>query len=262
MEPIYTAHNTRAAYQLNWSLSLFGKVAFPKPSTWQNSLKSATESDGVRILNCSARDENVIQFLISTQPEKSPSNIVRSVKGRLQYLIRNRIPKAFRRNYHIQSVGEVNSDVLGDYVQRQTGKHPMVDPSVQALLESVQYHDSIVDLAKPRIGTYGQYLNSMHLVFENAHGWNETRANQLAQVRSIIVGSARKKSWQLSRIGLLANHIHILLGAAVTESPESVAIALMNNIAYVYEMTPILKFSYYAGTFGGYDRGAVRQHQA
>ena len=39
------------------------------------------------------------------------------------------------------------------------------------------------------------------------------------------------------------------------------AISLMNNIAYVYEMKPILKFSYYVGTFGGYDRGAVRSHQ-
>jgi REP element-mobilizing transposase RayT len=97
----------------------------------------------------------------------------------------------------------------------------------------------------------------MHLAFENAHGWNEPRANQLEQVRSIIVGWARKKSWQLSRIGLLANHIHILLSAAATESPKSVAISLMNNIAYVCEMSPILKFSYYAGTFGGHDRGAI-----
>ncbi|MDA8562986.1 hypothetical protein N9L06_00890 [Mariniblastus sp.] len=95
-------------------------------------------------------------------------------------------------------------------------------------------------------------------MIENADGWNEIRKSQLERVRDMIIGSARKKSWQLSRIGLLANHIHVLVGAAVTESSESVAISLMNNIAYLYEMKPILKFSYYVGTFGGYDRGAVR----
>ena len=258
MEPIYTPQNTRAAYQLNWSLSLFGKGELPAPRLWQKELESVTESDGVRILSCSARSENVLQFLISSQPAISPSDTVRSVKGRLQYLIRDQIPKAFRRNYHIQSIGEANADVIDGYVNRQTSKHPMADTEVQAMLEAAQFHDAYVDLAKLKIGNYGQYLNSIHVVVENADGWNEVHADRLQRVRDIIVGAARKKSWQLSRIGLLANHIHILLGAAVTESPESVALSLMNNIAYVYEMKHILKFSYYVGTFGGYDRSAVR----
>ena len=258
MEPIYTAQNTCSAYQLNWSLSLFGKSELPAPNLWQDSLAPAVEADGVRILNCTTPSANVIQFLISSKPSIAPSSIVRSVKGRLQYLIRDEIPKAFRRNYHIQSIGEANNKVLDGYISKQTAKHPMADARVQALLEAIQFHDPKVDLAKANIGTYGQYLNSIHVVIENADGWNEIRESQLKRVRDIIAGSARKKSWQLSRIGLLANHIHILLGAAVTETPESVTISLMNNIAYVYEMTPILKFSYYVGTFGGYDRGAVR----
>ena len=77
----------------------------------------------------------------------------------------------------------------------------------------------------------------------------------------MIVRACKKKDWSLSRTGLLSNHVHILLGAGVTESPQSVALSLMNNIAYVYDMKPILKFSYYAGTFGGYDRGVVRLHE-
>jgi hypothetical protein len=32
----------------------------------------------------------------------------------------------------------------------------------------------------------------------------------------------------------------------------------MNNIAYEHEMKRILKFSYFVGTFGGYDRGVIR----
>lgn len=138
----------------------------------------------------------------------------------------------------------------------------MADHQVQARLEELQFHDEFVDLSQLQIGTYGQYLNSLQIVLENAGGWHEVREEPLSRIRSNVIGAARKKDWRLSRIGLLSNHLHILLGAAVTESPQSVALSLMNNIAYVYSMTPVLKFSYYAGTFGGYDRGVIRLHQS
>ncbi len=258
MQPIYTAHNTNAAYQLNWSLSLFGLQPLPIIEQWLDDLKTATEADGVRILSSELRSANVVQFFVSTRPETSPSGVVRSVKGRLQYLLRSELPKAFRRNYHIQSVGEAKSDVLDRYVARQTEKHPMADPRVQSRLERLQFHDETVDLDTPQIGTYGQYLNSLQIVTENDGGWHEVREELLSGFRNIIMNAAKKKGWRLSRIGLLSNHLHILLGAAVTESPQSVALSLMNNIAYVSGMKPVLKFSYYAGTFGGYDRGAIR----
>ena len=134
----------------------------------------------------------------------------------------------------------------------------MADNAVQTRIEAFQFHDKAVDLSKPCIGTYGQYLNSLQIVLENAESWHEVRETQLTRVRNVIVRACKKKEWRLSRIGLLSNHVHVLLGAGVTESPRSVALSLMNNVAYVYDMKPILKFSYYVGTFGGYDRGAVR----
>lgn len=261
MEPIYTPENTTTAYQLNWSLALFGKCALPDQSVWLKELQATTESDGVRTLTSNLRSENSLQFFVSTRPASAPSEIVRSIKGRLQYLIRDQIPKAFRRNYHIQSIGEVNSSVLDQYVAGQTARHPMADASVQSRLEAAQFHDNAVDLSKPFVGTYGQYLNSLQIVLENAQNWHEVCETQLTRVRNMIVRACRKKEWMLSRIGLLSNHVHILLGAGVTESPQSVALSLMNNVAYVYDMRPILKFSYYAGTFGGYDRGVVRLHE-
>ncbi|QDV26402.1 transposase [Aureliella helgolandensis] len=148
MDPIYSADNTTTAYQLNWSLALFGKAALPDSSLWLIDLSAATEKDGVRILSANSRSENVIQFLISTRPESSPSDCVRSVKGRLQYLIRDHNPKAFRRNYHIHSVGETTSSALDEYVARQTAKHPMADPKVQARLEANQFLDPEIDLSK------------------------------------------------------------------------------------------------------------------
>jgi hypothetical protein len=125
MDPIYTAENTKAAYQLNWSVALFGSNEVPSSTDWLPHLRSAAAPDGVRILECHAPRSNVVQFLTSTLPALSPSQIIRCLKGRLQYILREKNPKAFRRNYFIGSVGEVNSQVLDQYVGKQAGKHPM-----------------------------------------------------------------------------------------------------------------------------------------
>ncbi len=60
MEPIYSAKNTKAAYQLNWSVALFGSTEVPSSKGWLNDLKSATERDGVRILECHVPSSNIV----------------------------------------------------------------------------------------------------------------------------------------------------------------------------------------------------------
>lgn len=201
----------------------------------------------------------MVQFLISALPALSPSQIIRCVKGRLQYVIRDNNPKAFRRNYFIGSVGEVNLQVLDQYVGKQVGKHPMADSRVQSRIKTLQFHDSSVDLSSRRTGNYGQYVNSLQIVLENSEGWHEVREEVLLGSRNMILGCAVKKGWLLSRIGILSNHIHILVGIGVNESPEGAALSLLNNLAFAQAWKPVFRFSYYAGTFGGYDRDAIRR---
>lgn len=123
MEPIYTSEGApTSAYQLNWSLAVFGKRELPEQSTWLEELRSATEADQGSILSSNVRSENTLQFFVSTRPPTTPSETVHSIKGRLQYLIRGLFPKAFRRNYHIQSIGEANSSVLDRYLRWANGR--------------------------------------------------------------------------------------------------------------------------------------------
>ena len=259
VQPIYTVENTRPAFQLNWSVCLFGKVDLPPPSTWLDQLNAATKPDAVRILEFRTTRSNVAQFLVSTVPNVSLAEIIRSLKGRWLYLIRTEHPKAFRRNYYIGSVGEANNRVLDQYIAGQTSKHKMADPRVQKHLESLQFHDTSIDLGLVKTSNYGQFVHSLQVVVENVDAWHEIREQVLADSRAMIIRTAAKKSWQLSRIGMLSNHIHVLLGADMSESPASISLSLMNNLAYVQGLKPVLRFSYYVGTFGRYDRNAVRR---
>jgi len=51
--------------------------------------------------------------------------------------------------------------------------------------------------------------------------------------------------------------VDITLGCRIDRSPEEVALGYLNNCAYACAMKPVFQFSYYVGTFGEYDRGAV-----
>ncbi len=257
--PIYTENDTAEAYQLNWSVSLFARTKLPDLANFYVPLQEVTEGDGVRILELVSSNERCVQFLVSTQPCSSPSNIIQAIKGRLQYLIRELDPKAFARNYFISSVGEANCNTLERYVGKQAMRHRMADSVVQSYMENCQFHDNRFDLAQPRISRHGQFLHSLHLVLENDGGWNKIRPEVLQLTLAKIQAIANKKGWLLSRIGLVANHLHILLGADVTESPRGVVLSLMNNLAYAFGMKRIYRPSFYVGTFGSYDRDAIRR---
>lgn len=259
MQPIYTLENCVPAYQLNWSVSLFARQDLPPAAEWFEKLQSVTEPDGVRLLEYRTTQANVGQFFVSTRPPVSPSDMIRSIKGRWRHLLRQSAAVDFRRNYSMISVGEANREVLDRYVAGQTGRHKMADPRVENLLAALQFHDPAVEIDAVQTGTYGQFCQALQVVVENEGGWNETRADTLGKSRDMILRAAVRKGWRVSRIAMLANHIHVLLAATVTESPGSVAISLMNNLAYVQGMTPCLKFSYYVGTFGRYDRDAIRR---
>jgi hypothetical protein len=157
--PLYTTENCIAAYQLNWSLSLFAREALPPVHEWQSSLMQATEADGVRILEQRLMKPNLAQFFLSSKPDCSPSHIVRSIKGRLQYMVRERRPRAFRRNYRIESVGAANSKSLDLHIA--LGCDIDVAPSTVAL----SFMNNVAYLRKMRpvlrfslyVGGFGPY---------------------------------------------------------------------------------------------------------
>ena len=256
-KPIYTSKNCEPAYQLRWSLTLFWRDTAPAPD-WLPELKPVTESDGVRILEHAQRGPKTSQLLLSTRPHLSPAAIVRSVKGRLQYIVRTDIPKAFQRNYSIYSVGPAARNVVGHYVARQPNHHKMADRRVQERLLNLQIENTGQDLASTRRSGHGEYLHNLHVVVVRDGRWMEIREDVLQNIRATILKASAKKGHLLSYGGILPDHIHLTLGCGVSESPEEVALGYLNNLAYAQGMKPEYVFGYYVGTFGEYDMGAVR----
>jgi REP element-mobilizing transposase RayT len=259
LEPLYTATNCRIAYQLHWSLTLFAKQPWPKQDVWWQPLRQAVEPDGVRLLEFLPSQPAIGQFFVSSKPEISPAQIVRSVKGRLQYLVRDAVARLWRRHYSITSVGDANNDALQGYVGRQVLHHPLADPLAVDRLAHAQFHDPGVDLAALRASAHGRFTHSLHLVLENADHLYDTREEWLVASRAMLIAACRKKGWLLSRLALVGNHLHLLVGCDVTDIPRDATLSLLNNLSFAHGMKPVYEHSFYIGTFGPYDHHAIRR---
>ncbi len=257
MEPVYTAANTRPAYQLNWGLSIFWRDQ-PRPeATWLAELQAACEPDGCRILRYRSAGKQTSQFFVSTEPGVSPVQLVRSVKGRLQHLLREDSPKALRRNYWLRSIGSATRETVQQYVRTQQDHHQMADARVQQALGRYRMTDSEVRLEEQTITAHARHWYNLHLVLVSAGRWMEIDHGVLGRSFSMARRLAERHGFAVAELTFLADHLHVLLRPRASWTPEAVALCYLSNLAYVQDMRPVYQFGYYAGTCGEYDRGAV-----
>ena len=69
---------------------------------------------------------------------------------------------------------------------------------------------------------------------------------------------AAKKACELSRVSFMPDHVHAAMRANAALSPEEIALAFQNNLAYVLGQRRVWEDTYYVGTFGEYDLKVVR----
>lgn len=259
MDPVYTPANCTPAYELRWSLTLFANRSLPPLEARLATFKEVVERDGVRILEHHFHEPSVWQFLLSTKPHVAPPAIVKSVKGRLQHLLQSTHPNGFRRNFSLTSVGDSPREVVEAYVGSQLSHHRMADDRVQERLGRFQRQFPEVDLSEPLFSAHGRYIYNLHLVLVHDGRWKDADEGRLEKTSEMLLKAARRKGHRLSRVAVLPDHMHVTLGCGYEESPEEVALGYLNNLAFAHGMQPLYRFSYFVGTFGEDDLGAIRR---
>jgi hypothetical protein len=135
----------------------------------------------------------------------------------------------------------------------------MADPRIEALLAPYQFIDPSLNLATLRRSGHGEFVYNLHLVVVHKERFNEIREEYVRRTSDMLTAVAHKKNHLLSRVGLLADHMHWTLGCKIDDSPLEVGLSYLNNLAFAHGMRPVFQFGFYAGTFGSYDLGAVRR---
>ena len=114
-----------------------------------------------------------------------------------------------------------------------------------------------VDLAAPAKTASGRYWYNLHLVLVTEGRWRNSEIPWLTKIRDQSLRIAEKKGHAISRLSVMPDHLHFSLRGNIENSPEQIALAFQNNLAYVLGQTRVCA-TYYVGTFGEYDMNAVR----
>jgi REP element-mobilizing transposase RayT len=260
LQPIYTLDNCRFCAPLRWGLTIFWRAA-PRDAAWFHELAASLEPDGIRLLGHRFAEPGTSQFALSTLPQVRPLLLVSRVKGRLQHLLRSPHPKALQRNYALRSFGPATREAVETYVGSQLDHHRMADSRTQAFLAPFQIHHAEIDLSQHRSTLHGIYWYNVHVVVVHRERWPGVDEQVLQQAMEMIERVSGAKGYALSRGGILADHIHLALGCPITSAPAEVALAFLNNLAYVHGMKPVFQFGAFVGTFGEYHQGAVASDQ-
>jgi hypothetical protein len=122
LRPIYTRENCSFCCPLTWGVSVFWRAPVEN-AAWYGELAQALEPDGIRLLGHRFSNSRVSQFVVSTQAQVAPAEIVQRLKGRLQYAVRELLPKALKRNFAARSFGRVTTQTIENYVGSQLQHH-------------------------------------------------------------------------------------------------------------------------------------------
>jgi REP element-mobilizing transposase RayT len=256
LQPLYTAENCSFSAPLRWGLTIFWREPF-REASWLNDLRRALEPDGIRLLGHRQNESRISQFSLSTLPFVAPVLVVKRVKGRLQYLVRQVRPRAFQRNYALRSVATATRQAVEKYVEKQLGHHDMADPRVETLFRRYQIVHRQVDLSKARSTAHAVYWYNLHVVLVHRERGAEILEEILAKVHRMIENVSAAKGYALARAGILPDHLHLALGCPLQAAPGQVALSFLNNLAYIQGMKTVYQYGAYVGTFGEYHQGAV-----
>jgi REP element-mobilizing transposase RayT len=263
VQPVYSPRNVSPpAYHLRYTWSGWpSSSTFPAVPSGEffQELDARWENDGMRRLemNWSAK---LIQITFSVQPHVSPVLFASRVKGRLQYALRKSgHPTAFSRKVGFRGIGHNRTAEVEEYIKRQVAKEAFVDRRFAEFLKQFTVTDPHVCLGQPTQTNSGRYWYNLHLVLVAEHRNRFTDEESLRTIDRSCSAIARKRGYAISTRSVMPDHLHLALRGNIEQSPEEIALAIMNNLAYAFGQRPIWQPSYYVGTFGDYDMDAVRR---
>jgi REP element-mobilizing transposase RayT len=263
LQPPYSGVNVEPAYQLRYTWCSWPSTgALPSLSTggWE-SLIALWETDGLRVLETSQTTDRLL-VTFSVRPDVSPVFLATRAKGRLQHAYRTiegTICK-FSRKLAVRSVGENCTEDVRRYIRQQVGNEPLLDARLRELLPRFTIEGK-TDLAAPTETLSGRYWYNLHVVLVGLGRYRIVDQPGLTILRDQSFRIAEKKGYAIASLAVMPDHLHVALRGNIEHSPHEVALAFQNNLSYALGRGRIWQDTYYVGTFGEYNIGAIRRQQ-
>lgn len=269
LKPIYTPENTNnPAYHLRytwtgWPASTSANTTIPAlTEEIISDLSSELVKDQIHLLE-HQHSPTEIHLTGSTTPQVTPTHAAARLKGRLQHILRTHDrPASFSRKVSIRAIGDNRSDQVSEYIRQQVDNESPAFPyesSFLEFLESLTFVDENLDLSIPTETRSGRYWYNLHLVIVTEQRYRSKDKERVSKIFKQCFGTAFKKGHRMKAVSVIPEHVHLSVRANIEHTPEEVALAFLNNLAFSLNQKAEWRYGYYAGTFGEFDMYAVRQ---
>ena len=254
--PFFTKEDSPCVHSLyySWNGWLIKRAKFP-PNAREvvEKCRDLWQKDGFILIN-SQFEANRIQLLFRAEPNITPVEFTRKVKGRLDHAFRKEnTPVRFSELNGFRALGANTDDIVQAYIKKQVAKEDFVDERYQRYLEQFTYDDVSKDISEPYHSHSGRYWYNIHLVIViGDRRYQITRDEVFEKINSSLPRIAEKKRCLLAKFSIMPDHIHIALRGDIEMSPYDIGLSFMNNLAYVLRRGLFWNSEFYVGTFSGY----------
>jgi REP element-mobilizing transposase RayT len=260
-QPLYSAQHQQSAFALRYSWTGWitqGDIHGLPNEAWTE-LITAWETDGLRLFDRLIRDSE-IHLTFSGIPSVTPILVAARAKGRLQYALRMAgAPVTFSRKVSIRTVGNNTTPAIEGYIRAQVRNEDFIDPRFAEFLEQFTIINPRADLRQPAETNSGRYWYNLHLVLVTEGRHRIIDGPGLRTIRDGAFKIAEKKEYAIGAISVMPDHVHLALRGNLEHSPEQIALAFQNNLAYMLNRGAVWRRGFYVGTFGEYDMRAIRK---
>ena len=269
MKPHFTA--LEAAYQLHYYLYL--KTNYLRPSFQPEARALVTEvlsevcaREQYHLLEPPVINPNHLKLLLSLEPNHCVSDVIKKLKGNISRRL-GPLPagKLWARGYFARTSGKVDLVRARDYVAQQVQHHGYRGDWTKAL----KFHN--LDFTSPCFSFEHCFAQlNYHLVlstYNRATIFDEAIAPSLF---NYILAIGRKHKFAVERIGLLPDHLHLLVEAVPSISVQQIVQAILDSTFFwmhknyfgVLKETDALNVwspSFYAGSVGEFTTAQVKR---
>lgn len=260
--PVYSADTiTNPAFHLRYTWTGWpSECEFPPEPNAEffSALDSFWETDGIRRLETNWSPKQ-IQFTCSVKPTVRPVLFTARIKGRLQHALRQaNNTTRFSRKVAFRTIGDNTRQQVEAYIANQVPNEQFADPRFAESMRGFTVKDPSVRLQDPTATLSGRYWYNLHLVLVTESRMRFKDRSSLERISRLCKAIADKKHHLLAIRSVMPDHLHLALRGNLEHSPQEIALAMMNNLAFAFGQNAIWRPGYYMGSFSEYDMNAVR----
>ena len=275
--PTFAPNKVSAAYECRFHFGWHShrhQPLFAEPRlgpVLQDAFRRVTEEKGFHVLE-SELEPTSLRAVLSLQPNTVPSAVTRIIKGNLAAEARRLTGthNLWSRGWFLRSLGAITNQTVRDYVANQFPHHRAIPVDTPEIVERARYHDP-ADPAELRKLQHVVFEYNLHLVFSVQRRCDfldlEVAESLIAYWRLVC----QRKGWRLWDAEVPSDHAHLFVGVQPADSPESVALSLLNNSAYFLErrhaavlrqlrLFGVWQAGYFARTVGSATTAQVRSY--